>query len=258
MTITSQEPVTVLLQVAAAHLPEQDVTLQQWSVEGDPDCSLVPGGDGIGERVWATCDGRLDLLYRASVVSRRIIPALADVAALPLTALPGEALGSLFESRYCRPTRFETFVTTRFAGTSGGARVQAIHDWVAANIAYEPGTSDADTDAVDTFLGRQGVCRDFAHLVVTMARASDIPARFVSCYAPDVTPQDFHAVAEVFLADPVTPDGGYWHMVDATGMAAPADIAKIGVGRDAADVSFMTAFGNAELEQMQVNLTRAG
>jgi len=94
-----------------------------------------------------------------------------------------------------------------------------------------------------------------------LARASGIPARFVSCFAPDVDPQDFHAVAEVFLTDPTTPKGsgrgGAWFLVDATGMAKPEEIVKIGVGRDAADVSFMTSFGQTEFIEKRVSVTSA-
>ncbi|MEP6868231.1 MAG: transglutaminase family protein, partial [Novosphingobium sp.] len=82
------------------------------------------------------------------------------------------------------------------------------------------------------------VCRDFAHLMITLARASEIPARFASVYGLGVTPQDFHAVAEVFL-------GGEWHLVDPTGMAEPSSIIRIGAGRDAADVPFLSSFGFA-------------
>ena len=89
-----------------------------------------------------------------------------------------------------------------------------------------------------------------------MSRASAIPARYVACFAPDVTPQDFHAVAEVFLNDPTTPGGGTWQLVDATGMATPDEIVKIGVGRDAADVSFLTSFGMVELCEKTVQVTR--
>jgi transglutaminase-like putative cysteine protease len=102
---------------------------------------------------------------------------------------------------------------------------------------------------MDAYVTREGVCRDFAHVLVALARASTIPARFVSVYAPDVVPQDFHAVAEVFL-------GGAWHLVDATGMAEAADMAKIGVGRDAADVSFLTSYGQASLVALRVEVSR--
>jgi transglutaminase-like putative cysteine protease len=89
-----------------------------------------------------------------------------------------------------------------------------------------------------------------------LARASAIPARYCSVYAPGVEPPDFHAVAEVFLADPTTPGGGAWHIVDATGMADPASAVKIGVGRDAADVSFMTAFGEVDFDDKMVAVSK--
>ena len=123
---------------------------------------------------------------------------------------------------------------------------------MASHLTYTPGSSDTNTTALDTFVERHGICRDYAHLVVTLARASTIPARFVSGYAPGVQPPDFHAVAEVFLADPTVPGGGAWHLVDATGMADPAELVKIGVGRDAADVAFMTVFGQAEFRDKTI------
>ncbi len=93
-----------------------------------------------------------------------------------------------------------------------------------------------------------GVCRDFAHVMITLARASGMPARMASVYAPLDPPQDFHAVAEVYL------DGG-WHLVDATGMARPDQMVRIGVGRDAADVAFLTVYGNAVMQSQSVRVT---
>ena len=86
-------------------------------------------------------------------------------------------------------------------------------------------------------------------MLIAFARAAGIPARFVSAYAPNVTPQDFHAVAEVYL------EGG-WHLIDATGMAQASDIARICVGRDAADASFMTSYGWMELREQSVDVRR--
>ncbi len=83
--------------------------------------------------------------------------------------------------------------------------------------------------------------------MIALVRASAIPARFASVYAPNVEPQDFHAVAEVFL-------DGTWYLVDATGMAAGDEMAKIGVGRDAADTSFLTSYGQAQLNRQTVNV----
>ena len=69
-------------------------------------------------------------------------------------------------------------------------------------------------------------------------------------------PPDFHAIAEVFLSDPETEGGGTWQLVDATGMADPAETVKIGVGRDAADVSFLTSFGPNNFRRSSVKVSR--
>jgi transglutaminase-like putative cysteine protease len=162
----------------------------------------------------------------------------------------------LFDSRYCPADRFQPFVEAEFGGLEGGARIIAMRDWISSHFTYTGG-STSSTTALDTFVERRGVCRDYAHVMVTLARASAIPARYVSCYAPGVSPPDFHAVAEVFLSDPEIAGGGAWHVVDATGMADPADTVKIGVGRDAADVSFMTVFGAANFEWSAVTVSKA-
>ncbi len=166
------------------------------------------------------------------------------------TDLGIETVQYLMPSRYCPSDQFQAFVDAEFGHVDGGARVAAIRDWVQTNFSYVPGSSFVDTTALDTFVKRQGVCRDYAHVMIALVRASGIPARIVSCYAPGVEPQDFHAVAEVFL-------DGAWHMVDATGMATEASMAKIGIGRDAADVAFLTAYGNANMISQTVSVRSA-
>ena len=81
--------------------------------------------------------------------------------------------------------------------------------WVGTRLNYVPGSSDPIDGAVDTLLAGPGVCRDFAHLVVALLRAVNVPARVVSVYAPGLYPMDFHAVAEAFVE-------GQWRVVDAT------------------------------------------
>ena len=124
-----------------------------------------------------------------------------------------------------------------------------MRDWIESHMRYVPGASTSQTTALDTFVHREGICRDYAHLLIGFARAAGFPARIASVYALGVKPQDFHAVAEVFL-------GGEWHLVDATGMANEGAMAKIGIGRDSADVSFLTAFGpmimNAQSVRVQL------
>ena len=82
-----------------------------------------------------------------------------------------------------------------------------------------------------------------------MSRAAGVPARMVGAYAWGLEPQDFHAVVEVWLE-------GCWHLVDATGLAPIEGIARIGVGRDATDISFLTIFGQGTLNHQQVRVER--
>ncbi len=245
-TFRADQPTDVLLQFEVAAIPEQAIIDSDTRFTTGAEVSRVPAQDLIGERVWACVEGEFAVMHRAKVRLNRIASDLGALDQLAAHDLPGEAVQYLLDSRYCPADRFQSFVAEEFVGLHGGEAVMAMHDWVAAHLAYTPGASGPNTTALDTFVERHGVCRDFAHVLVSFARAAGIPARYVSCFAPRVTPQDFHAVAEVFLADPSTDGGGIWHLVDATGMARADEIVKIGVGRDAADVSFMTSFGPTE------------
>lgn len=236
----------VLLQFEAAAIPEQEIVGSELWLTPVEHFARVPAQDAIGERIWLRLVGDCSLTWRGTVALRRELADLATLPALLPHDLPGEVVPYLFDSRYCQAMRLQSMVADEFGHLAGGAKVLAMRDWIAGHLTYQAGRSTADTTAIDSLVDRRGVCRDYAHLLVTMARAAAIPARFVSCFAPRVDPPDFHAVAEVFLADPwadpAIPGGGAWHMVDATGMADPAQTVKIGVGRDAADVSFLTAF----------------
>lgn len=242
----TEQPTDVLLQFEAADTREQQVLAVETSLTPAEHCTRVPAQDCIGERIWIRTKGRFDVQYSATVNPCRLLPDITSLDQVQSHDVPGEVVQYLFNSRYIPADAFEPFVEGEFGGTRGGQRIVAMRDWIEQHFSYQPGVSDARTGALDTFVERRGICRDYAHVMVALARASTIPARYVSCYAPGVTPQDFHAVAEVFLEDPSRKSGGAWYIVDATGMAAPAVTAKIGVGRDAADVSFLTSFGPSE------------
>ena len=246
----------VLLQFEAAAIPEQRILARSSRISEAEHVARIAAQDAIGERIWLHVEGRCEVTYSARVTINRLLPDMASLARLEPHELPAEAVQYLFDSRYCPADRFQPFVEAEFGSSQGGERVLAIREWVADHLSYMPGCSDSNTTALDTFVERRGICRDYAHLVVTLVRASAIPARYVSAYAPGVDPPDFHAVAEVFLADPSIERGGAWHIVDATGMADPAETVKIGVGRDAADVSFMTVFGDAAFEDKQITVAK--
>lgn len=252
----AEQPTDVLLQFEAAAIPEQALSDVATELSATTNLARVAAHDAIGERIWVCAEGEFSVFHRAHVTLDRLLCDLPPLDQLAPHDLPGEAVEYLLDSRYCPADRFQPFVGDEFGELRGGAAVMAMHNWIAAHLTYTPGSSGPNTTALDSFVERRGVCRDFAHVLVTFARAAGIPARYVSCYAPRVTPQDFHAVAEVFLADPVTPGGGCWHLVDPTGMARAHEIVKIGVGRDAADVSFLTSFGPVEFLDKTVNVLR--
>ncbi|HTD91077.1 MAG TPA: transglutaminase family protein [Burkholderiales bacterium] len=106
--------------------------------------------------------------------------------------------------------------------------------------AFLSGSSNESASAVDTLIEQVGVCRDFAHLMIALCRAVNIPARFVTGIDygadPAMGPTDFHAYVEVFM-------GGRWYLFEPTGVSPPMGLVRIGTGRDAADVSFATLFG---------------
>ena len=243
------EACDVLLQVEAAALPDQWLETQALTVHSDHPIRAVAGEEGIGQRCWVRCEGRLVADYAAIV---RIDRAEIDIATLPATAvaeLPAATIPYLLPSRYCESERLEHWARRHFAGVSGGALAMALMEWVHANLDYGWTDASGRTGALETFAQRRGVCRDYAHLLVALARAVEIPARCVSAFAPGVDPPDFHAVAELWL-------DGAWRLMDATGMARADELVRVAVGRDATDIAFMTIFGTADLLAQTVEVVR--
>lgn len=242
------EPTDALLQLEAARTPEQLVS--EAGLEHSPveHFARISGHSGIGERIWVRMAGRLSLQYHAVVTIARSQPPIEGLAAIAPHELPGDTVEYLMPSRYCPSDRFTNFVEAEFAGLEGGALIAALSEWIQHAFAYVPGVSTSETTALDTFIRREGICRDYAHVLITLARASGVPARIASVYALGVNPPDFHAVAEIYV-------GGGWRLVDPTGMARADALAMIGVGRDAGDVSFLTAYGHAGLVAQSVAVT---
>jgi transglutaminase-like putative cysteine protease len=248
-------PTDLLLQIEAAAADPHDQCVHDARLDCSPTAHFarVPALDGVGERIWLHHEGgSFSAEYSARVDVLRPVVDLMTLQALPPYRLPGEAVPYLMDSRYCPANRFAPFVTDEFAELEGGPKVAAMRDWISRHYRYVAGASNATTDAIDSFVERRGVCRDYAHTLICLARAAAIPARFASGYGPKVKPQDFHAVAEVWLAD--AQGRGGWHIVDATGMADPQGFARIAVGRDAGDASFLTSYGSAWLSQININV----
>ena len=244
------EPTDVLLALNAAQMADQQVAHESLIITGSGPLSNLGGGSGIGLRTWTHADpGRMIATYKATVTVDRRPETLGQLRKSPLASLPEDVLPFIWPSRYCEADRFVSFVCGHFEGLEGGALVQALADWVHDNLAYVSGSSDGNTTAADTFVSQQGVCRDYAHLTAALIRSRDIPARLVSVYAWGLEPPDFHAVVEVWL-------DGSWHLVDATRLAPLEGMVRIAVGRDATDIAFMTAFGQAMMNAQSIEVTR--
>jgi len=185
--------------------------------------------------------GHLKVRYDAVVDLAHHIASPDSVGEVPIAQLPAETLAYLYPSRYCQSDRLRQLANHEFGGLRQGYwRVRAIQDWVQRRTKFVSGSSNATTSAIDTVVEQVGVCRDFAHLMIALCRAINIPARFVTGidYGSDPVfgPPDFHAYVEAFLGD-------RWYLFDPTGMVLPTGLIRLGTGRDAADVSFATIFG---------------
>ncbi|MFN3661383.1 transglutaminase-like domain-containing protein [Yoonia sp.] len=241
-------PTDLLLQIEIADLADQKLQSSKLDTSDVDHIAHVTADEGLGQRIWIRTDGEFRCDYAARVIIDRPVLDISVLQAVPAHLLPGDTVRYLMPSRYCPSDEFQSFVAAEFGDRQGGTRIAAMRDWINKAFTYVPGSSNAQTTALDSFVQRQGVCRDYAHVMITLARASAIPARFASDYAPGVTPPDFHAVAEVYL-------DGTWHLVDATGMAPADTIARIGVGPDAAGVAFLSAFGQITLIKQTVSVT---
>ena len=185
--------------------------------------------------------GPLALSYSATADIDHFVESPQRVAETPVAQLPLAVLPYLYPSRYCQSDQLGRLATREFGQLAQGyGRVQAIQQWVRSRTSFVSGSSNASTSALDTLVSQVGVCREFAHLMIALCRAINIPARFVTGidYGADpiLGPPDFHAYVEVFLS-------GRWYLFDPSGISPPMGLIRIGTGRDAADVSFATIFG---------------
>lgn len=150
-------------------------------------------------------------------------------------------------SRYAESDMLAPTAAAEFAGITDHAELlTAVSSWVGTQLSYVSGSSLPTDGAVRTLLARQGVCRDYSHLCVALLRSLGVPARLVAVYAPGLSPMDFHAVAEAWVA-------GAWRVVDATTLAPRSSLVRIATGRDAADTAFLNVIsGRADLNSVIV------
>ena len=227
LELAIRDPAEIALQIAVAageRIEEVlDIRLDRTHVASRE----VPGAHGGRAHLLEVERGRLVVSYTATVIGRDVAPRCSD----------DERLVYLRPSRYAESDRLAEIAARQFGGLAGAEELLgAVSSWVGREIAYAAGSSLPTHGAVDTLLGGLGVCRDFAHLVVALLRARDVPARVAAVYAPGLMPMDFHAVAEALV-------DGIWRVADATLLAPRSSLVRIATGRDAADTAFLTVLG---------------
>jgi transglutaminase-like putative cysteine protease len=179
-------------------------------------------------------------------------PVHADAVQWDVHALPPEVIQFLFASRYCETDQLSDIAWNHFGNTpTGWSRVQAVCDWVHANVQFGYQFARPTKTAFEVYQDRRGVCRDFSHLFITFLRCLNIPARYATGYLGDIgvpfnpDPMDFSAWTEVFL-------DGRWYTFDARHNVPRIGRVVMARGRDAADVALTTSFGSAQLVKFNV------
>lgn len=228
--------IALLVSVADAPVAQESLT-----VETGPGAHPVEESrDRFGNRVHLVHGlpaGPVEITYSAAGIG----------PAQPSATDPTDPVAHLRPSRYCEVDEFTRIAGEVVGDSSGGDAVDAVVDWVHDHLDYVPGSSTVTDSARTTYLSRQGVCRDYAHLTATLLRAGGVPARCAAVYAPGLTPMDFHLVVEALVED-------RWIVVDSTHLAPRASMVRIATGQDAADTAFMTTLsGDVLLTGMQVS-----
>lgn len=245
---TVQSPTSFVLNIASAHKNHQQTSNEQLLVTPDIPyqwCMLNDSGSR-GIRLTAS-PGTVTINYSATVQFSPELEPAGQLQEVEHKVLPDTVLAYLNPSRYCESDRLGLMAAKEFGHLgSGYFRVQAICDWINQRIDYVSGSTDASSSACDVLIQRAGVCRDFAHVGIALCRALGMPARYVSGYAVDLYPPDFHGLFEVFLNDT-------WYLFDATRMAPMNGFVRVGMGHDAADTSFANIVGSATLQSMKVS-----
>lgn len=240
-----------VLQVAPSPQPDVQMRSERWDTAADHHGYV----DTYGNRCerFTIAAGPSRVAYEAELVLESPADVIAPEAReTPPTALPDECLTFIMPSRFCLPDELGGEAWSRFGHLEPGwSRVQAVVDFVHDRLEFVPGSSNPWTTGADAFRAEQGVCRDYAHLAISLCRALNIPARYVFGYISEVgvseplEPMDFAAWFEAYL-------DGRWHTFDARNNTPRVGRVIVGRGRDAADVALITSLGSLNLTGFRV------
>lgn len=247
-------PADFILNIHAATTAHQHIISEQFSIT--PTLTADMYTDPFYGSKYARFQappGQLQINYDASVSLDHYAADPSTLQEVPISQIPQAIMRYLYPSRYCQSDRLHKFAAREFGHLNPGfGRVMAIKDWIQQHTKFELGSTTSTTSAEDTLLEQSGVCRDFAHLMIALCRAVNIPARFVTGIDygadPGFGPTDFHAYVEVYLS-------GRWYIVDPSGISPPMGLVRLGTGRDAADVAFSMIFGSIRSWSPMITIT---
>lgn len=246
LLLEASDPCPIILMLRPRSGRGQWVRREDYLLE--PSVPVVEYTDSYGNlcQRLVTPDGTFKIHSSAEVSTADEIDVASGAPFVLVQDLPDGVLQFLLPSRYCPSDLFAQQVREIVGDAQPGYdQVEAIRHWIQTHIEYCYGTSDASTSASDTFQTRSGVCRDFAHLGISLCRSLTIPARMVVGYLHELEPMDLHAWFEAYV-------GGRWYTFDATQAKPKGNRVAIAYGRDAADVALMTQFGSLNLNHMAV------
>jgi transglutaminase-like putative cysteine protease len=246
---------TPMLLVLSVHPSRMSDLVGPHQIRFDPPINATEYRDSFGNlchRIVAPA-GRLTIAKQVVVRDPGTPdPVVPEATQLPVQELPDDALVYLLGSRYCDTDRLLDTAWSLFGGTAPGwGRVQAICDYVHDRITFGYEHADPTRTAWGGHCEQRGVCRDFAHLAITLCRCMNIPARYCTGYLGDIgvppvdSPMDFSAWFEVYL-------GGHWYTFDARHNTPRIGRVLMARGRDATDVALVTSFGPCLLAGFQV------
>ncbi|MEO6357802.1 MAG: transglutaminase family protein [Ferruginibacter sp.] len=242
-------PTTFIFSIQASHNSSQVIVEESLVIDPPIAYEEITSTKGESRFIRLTADAKsqLTIRYQATVdIDYDIIHQRHLSQAVPVNKMDADVMHYLFPSRYCQSDKLQKLASKQFGSIDTAyGKVAAITEWIYNNVEYTSGATNSGTSAHDTLTERVGVCRDFAHLGIALCRALSIPARYFTGYAYNLNPPDFHACFEAYI-------GGEWIFFDPTKLVPVNGLVKIANGRDAADASVASIFGNAASTGMTV------
>lgn len=240
---------TIILNIHALQTGRQKVLEETFSIspqQSNEELTIIATENRF-IRIDITQPGDYIINYNALVDNCFEVNSYKKYTDTSVSHLHPSVLSYLNPSRYCQSDKLYRLAENEFGSLANNYnKVVAITKWIHNHVEYLSGSSTSETSAYDTVTQQAGVCRDFAHLGIALCRSLSIPARYFTGYSYMLIPQDFHACFEAYI-------GGEWLLFDATRLSPLNGFVKIATGRDAADASIASMFGDIIGGNVKVN-----